>query len=75
MYPHTRVPRKKVQQNVVNIRFIAPAYKNYTMLIHSMEAAIGEVGSKHNLRKAIKQAKKDQWVFKRSLDHGAAGVP
>ena len=49
------------------------------MLVHSMEAqheAIGEVASKANVRKAIKQAKKDPWVFKGSPDDvGEAGVP
>ena len=41
------------------------------MLIHSMKAqhaAVAEVASKVNLRKAIKQTKKDPWVFKGSLD-------
>ena len=49
------------------------------MLIHSMEAqheAMGEVVSKGNLRKAIKQIKKDSWIFKGSVDDvGEAGVP
>ena len=49
------------------------------MQIHSMEAqhaAIGEVASNGNLHKTIRQAKKDPWVVKGSLDDvGEAGVP
>ena len=49
------------------------------LILYSMEAqhaAIGEVASKVNLRKAIKQAKKDSWVSRGSLDDiGEAEVP
>ena len=49
------------------------------MLVHSMKAqhgTIGEVASKVNLCKAIKQAKKDLRVFKVSVDNvGEAGGP
>ena len=41
------------------------------MVIHYIEAqheAIGEVDCKGNLHKTIKQAKKDLWVYKGSLD-------
>ena len=49
------------------------------MLIRSMEAqheTIGKVASNGNLRKAIKRAKKDPWVFKGLQDDcGEAEVP
>ena len=49
------------------------------MVIHSMEAqheTVGEVASNGNLRKAIKQAYNEPWVFKGSLDDvGEAVVP
>ena len=49
------------------------------MLIHSLEEqhqTIGELPTKDILRHAIKQAKKDPWVFKRlEDDDGEADVP
>ena len=50
---------ENIQQNVANVQLTAPTHRNKTMLIHSMETqheAVGEVASKGNLRKAIKQA-------------------
>ena len=58
--------RENIQHNVANVHVTAPTHRNKTMLIHSMEAqhvAMEEVASKGNLRKAIKQAKKDPWLF------------
>ena len=44
--------------------------------MEAQHEAIAEVTNKGNLRKAFRQAKKDPWVFKGSLDDvGEAGVP
>ena len=71
--------RENSQHNVANVHVTAPTHRNKTMLTHSMEAqheAIGEVASKGNLHKAIKQAKKDPWAFKGSPDDvEESGVP
>ena len=52
-----------IQQKFANVQFTAPTHRNNT--VEAQHAAIGEVASKVNLRKVIKQAKKDPWVFKR----------
>ena len=61
--------RENIQQNVANVQVTAPTHRNKTMTMDSQQAI------KINLRKAIKQANKDPWVFKGSLDDvGEAGV-
>ena len=62
---------ENIQQNVANVQLTTATHRNKTVVIHYIEAqheAIGEVDCKGNLHKTIKQAKKDLWVYKGSLD-------